>query len=145
MEKAGFVQRLVAYLIDGFALGIIATILSLVISPIVGLAGGTDSGMMAALAGGVTLLLIIILLLLQFFYFGYFWSKSGQSIGMKLMNIKVVRIEGGLLSFLSAGLRGTLGYWLSGAIFWLGYIWILIDADKQGWHDKIFGTYVVRA
>jgi uncharacterized RDD family membrane protein YckC len=80
-----------------------------------------------------------------FFYFGYFWSKSGQSIGMKLMNIKVVKTDNSPISFLSAALRGTVGYWISGLILWLGFIWILIDKDKQGWHDKIFNTYVVRS
>ncbi len=25
-----------------------------------------------------------------------------------------------------------------------GYVWILIDKKKQGWHDKIAGTYVVK-
>jgi uncharacterized RDD family membrane protein YckC len=27
----------------------------------------------------------------------------------------------------------------------LGYVWILIDKKNQGWHDKIAGTYVVKA
>ncbi|MBI5649101.1 MAG: RDD family protein [Chloroflexi bacterium] len=33
----------------------------------------------------------------------------------------------------------------SGFVFALGFIWILFDTDKQGWHDKIAGTYVVKA
>jgi len=27
----------------------------------------------------------------------------------------------------------------------LGFIWVAIDADRQGWHDKIAGTIVVHA
>jgi uncharacterized RDD family membrane protein YckC len=27
----------------------------------------------------------------------------------------------------------------------LGLIWVAFDAQKQGWHDKIAGTYVVKA
>jgi uncharacterized RDD family membrane protein YckC len=33
---------------------------------------------------------------------------------------------------------------ISGLILDLGYLWILIDENKQGWHDKIADTYVVR-
>ena len=28
-------------------------------------------------------------------------------------------------------------------VFSLGYIWILIDQHRQGWHDKLAGTVVI--
>ncbi|HNR59128.1 MAG TPA: RDD family protein [Methanothrix sp.] len=35
------------------------------------------------------------------------------------------------------------------SVYWqpnlLGYIWVLFDKKRQGWHDKIAGTYVVNA
>jgi uncharacterized RDD family membrane protein YckC len=34
---------------------------------------------------------------------------------------------------------------ISGIVLLLGYAWVLIDKKRQGWHDKIAGTYVVRA
>ena len=37
-----------------------------------------------------------------------------------------------------------IGYWVSGAVFYLGYIWIFIDKRKRGWHDLIAGTVVVK-
>jgi uncharacterized RDD family membrane protein YckC len=61
------------------------------------------------------------------------------------MNIRVVRDDGSLLTFISAGLRGTFGYWVSSLIFSLGFIWAAFDDRQQGWHDKIFGTRVERA
>ena len=33
---------------------------------------------------------------------------------------------------------------VSFAIFFHGVIWIAFDKDKQGWHDKVAGTYVVK-
>jgi len=33
---------------------------------------------------------------------------------------------------------------ISGVVLFLGYLWILIDKKKQGWHDKIARTYVVK-
>ncbi len=38
-----------------------------------------------------------------------------------------------------------IGYFVSSIVIWLGFLWILFDANKQGWHDKIAGTYVVKA
>ena len=37
-----------------------------------------------------------------------------------------------------------VGYILSGIFLYLGFLWIAWDGRKQGWHDKIAGTVVVR-
>jgi uncharacterized RDD family membrane protein YckC len=37
-----------------------------------------------------------------------------------------------------------LGAAFSILVFFLGFLWIAWDRDKQGWHDKIAGTVVVR-
>ena len=37
-----------------------------------------------------------------------------------------------------------IGYIISGLVLLIGFIWIAFDARRQGWHDKIAGTYVVR-
>ena len=33
--------------------------------------------------------------------------------------------------------------WVSGLAFGMGFVWILFDRDRQGWHDKLMSTYVV--
>ncbi|MBD2000847.1 RDD family protein [Leptolyngbya sp. FACHB-541] len=76
-------------------------------------------------------------------YFGYFWSCRGRSIGMGMMNIKVVKTDYRSLSFLMAGLRGSIGYYLSSLIFWVGCLWFFVDTQQQTWHDKIFNTIVL--
>ena len=40
--------------------------------------------------------------------------------------------------------REMVGRVVSIAALTLGILWILRDEDRQGWHDKIAGTYVVR-
>lgn len=65
--------------------------------------------------------------------------------GKKALGIKVVRENGGKVNFHDAVIREILGKFLSGIIFGLGFIWILFDAKKQGWHDKIAKTVVIRA
>jgi uncharacterized RDD family membrane protein YckC len=87
----------------------------------------------------------LFVVLIQFLYYGYFWSRSGQSPGKRLLQARVESSSGGSISFIRAGLRGTLGYWLSGLLFGLGFIWAIFDANNETWHDKIFGTRVVQA
>ncbi len=36
------------------------------------------------------------------------------------------------------------GYYLSTLVFGLGFVWIAFDKRKQGWHDKLAGTVVIR-
>ena len=145
MEKAGVAVRFFGVLIDGFVMAGLAFVLVFVFGLFAGGAGQTDSGFLQTMAGIFGTIIYMILILFQFLYYGYFWSKNGQSPGKKLMGIRVVQMGGGSMSFLKAGLRGTLGYWISGLIFGLGFIWAIFDADNETWHDKIFGTRVVRA
>ena len=143
MEKAGFLGRLLAYILDGILIGIIGLVGGLVIGGLVYLMSGSDSDFVIVLIIALSCMLFLFILLIQFVYFGYFWSKSGQTIGMKLLNMKVVRQDGEQLSFLRAGLRGSLGYWISSLVFNLGFIWAAFDDEKETWHDKIFETWVV--
>ena len=83
--------------------------------------------------------------LLQFGYYWYFWTRhDGQSPGKRLMKIKVIKTDGSPLNDGDVVLR-FIGYWVSGLLFGLGYIWAAFDAQSQGWHDKIASTYVVVA
>ncbi len=41
------------------------------------------------------------------------------------------------------GLR-MLGMYVSSAVFYLGFIWILVDKRRRGFHDLIAGTVVVK-
>lgn len=72
-------------------------------------------------------------------------TARGATVGKKVFGMKVVREDGGPIGFWRSLLRHTIGYWISGLFFGLGFIWIGFDPHKQGWHDKIAGTYVVRA
>ena len=145
MKYAGFFTRFFALLIDIILMGILVFILTFIFGGMLSVTSSMNSGLMNFLGGVVDMLFFILMLFFQFFYFGYFWSKDGQSLGMKMLNIQVVGQDGQPLSFLRAGLRGSVGYWISGFIFSLGFIWAAFDAKKEAWHDKLFKTWVVRA
>jgi uncharacterized RDD family membrane protein YckC len=144
VENAGFGTRLLAWLIDMAALAILSFILTLIFSGVITIGSRTDSTILGFLTATTAFLLAAINLVLQFLYFGLLWSRNGQSFGMTVTNIRVNRPDGHTLpSFFRAGLRGSVGYWISGLIFGLGYLWALIDSNNEAWHDKIFNTRVV--
>ena len=47
------------------------------------------------------------------------------------------------VGFWRMALRQTIGQWVAVVICYLGLIWAIFDANKQGWHDKIAKTLVV--
>jgi uncharacterized RDD family membrane protein YckC len=102
------------------------------------------------LVGQVVPALGVLGLYLSFFvvqvvYWPYFWATRGQTPGMKYTKVKVVdEATGGPVSPGKAILR-LIGYWISGAVFLLGFIWVLIDKRQRGWFDLIAGTIVIKA
>jgi len=78
-------------------------------------------------------------------YYIYFIGKSGQTLGKKVMKIKVIKIKTNEHpDYVGSFLREVVGKFVSGLVFGLGYLWIIWDDKKQGWHDKIAGTVVVK-
>ena len=78
-------------------------------------------------------------------YFVYFWTQSnGQTLGHKVLGIRVVREDGKPIDITTAIIR-YIGYIVSGIVIGLGFFWVIWDPKKQGWHDKMAGTIVVKA
>lgn len=144
---ASFAQRMVAYVIDGFIVSIPGYVLwFLWWTAMMGAsAAGASDDVATVLFGGGILVFYPLSFVITFLYFGYFWSKNGQTPGKKVMNIRVERPDGSLQTFVRGGLRGTFGYWISAIILFLGFIWAAFDANQEAWHDKLFETRVVRA
>ena len=84
------------------------------------------------------------LLAIAMAFFCGFWVHGGQTLGMRAWRIRVVRADGGVLTWLQAAARFALGL-VAAAPAGLGLWWSFLDADKRGWHDRWTGTRVVRA
>ena len=127
-EKAGWWTRFFAVFIDSIGIAIVNGILT----------GILYQGDTTAASGLQTVLGVA--------YFVYFWSSygKGQTIGMRALNIKVVKTDGSQLDLVGAFIR-YFGLFVSIACVFIGVIWAAFDANKQGWHDKIASTYVVKA
>lgn len=76
-------------------------------------------------------------------YFTYFHGAGGQTPGKIVFGVRVVALNGDSISFGTAFLR-WVGYIISAIFLLLGFIWVAFDPKKQGWHDKIAGTVVIR-
>ncbi|HUR22076.1 MAG TPA: RDD family protein [Vicinamibacterales bacterium] len=84
-------------------------------------------------------------------YFVAFWAWKGTTIGGIVVNLRVVKVGGGDLSFLEALVRGLTSVLSFGALG-IGVLWILrndlVASDgrpaRQAWHDLAAGTYVVK-
>jgi uncharacterized RDD family membrane protein YckC len=116
LPRAGFWERMGAAFLDV----IIVAILSAFV-------GGLPLGFLVALA-----------------YFAGLWAWKGTTIGGIVLNLKVVRLDDQPVTF-AVGLVRSLAAALSVVVFFLGFLWIIFDRDKQSWHDKIAGTVVARS
>lgn len=122
-ELADLGSRLISALIDGF-----------IVSLITGLLIGAGRG-----AGGV------IGILIGLAYYWYCWTRQdGQTLGKRILHLRVIKADGTPISDSDAVLR-FLGYHINTWVFMIGWIWLLFDSNRQGWHDKLVSTYVVRA
>ena len=72
-----------------------------------------------------------------------FWAWRGTTLGGIIVGLRVIRVDGTDLRFPDALVRGLSGIF-SVAALGIGCFWMLQDADKQMWHDKIAGTLVVK-
>lgn len=137
LAYAGFGVRVVAWIIDAVALAIISAALGPLFGTgtVVPVEDGrfvVDYG-----ASGISALAGLV-------YFVGFWTWRGQTLGMMPFNLKVLRADdGGPLDVVRSALR-YVGLIISFAVILLGVIWVAFDSRKQGWHDKMASTVVVR-
>ena len=75
-------------------------------------------------------------------FFGYFWRKQGETLGMRAWKIRVIDEAGALPSWQRILLRLCIAP-LSIAAFGIGYAWLYLGDNKQTWPDKFSGTFVV--
>ena len=117
---ARFLERAAAFALD--------VILVVIVFRVLGIRGPDDEGR--------------FFLLLLAYHIG-FWTWKGTTVGGIICQLRLVRTDGGRLQFVDALVRGLTSI-LSLVALGLGALWILKDPERQSWHDKIAGTYVVK-
>ena len=143
---AGFFSRAAAYAIDRVIVFVIAFLIITVINYFLSLflgdqwLAGWDETTSTRTVITVLLYSIGINLVVSIFYNISFWILSGQTPGKRILGVRIMRTDGGRLKMSNAIWR-QLGYYIS-SILYLGFIWILFDNKRQGFHDKLAGTIV---
>lgn len=123
LEYAGFWVRLGAGVTDLLILGFIVVIIAYFFpAPVI----WVTSGLVISLA-----------------YWLGFWVWRGQTPGKMALGIKVIRTDSSPVKWQCALCR-FLGYIVSVVTLFIGFIWVAFDSHKQGIHDKIADTYVVK-
>lgn len=141
-QYAGFVTRLVALIIDQLILTGIVSLITIVATYVMNIFRVNELLGTENLTQTITVILVtIVTVSVVILYTIGFWLLAGQTPGKRLMGVRIVRTNGQRIT-LWAAVRRWVGYWLS-AILFLGYLWVLLDNKRQGFHDKLAGTVVV--
>jgi uncharacterized RDD family membrane protein YckC len=143
LPKAGFWIRGVAFLMDAILVAALTWFGGLLVHGSVWLGGTISTTPEVALewlesAAGMTLSVFI-----EIAYFTLYVGHSGQTPGKKLLRLKIIRTNGEDVGFGLAVVR-WIGQAISFLALGIGYLMIAFTRNKQGLHDKIAGTYVVR-
>lgn len=83
-----------------------------------------------------------LLLVVVVVFFGAFWTRRGQTLGMLAWRLKLQRVDSGPITWGDV-LKRLAGASVSLLALGLGYFWIWIDRDRLAWHDRWSATRVV--
>ena len=73
-----------------------------------------------------------------------FWVYRSATPGKMVISSVIVDAKTGCRPTLRQCVVRYLGYYLATLPLGLGLLWVAFDGKKQGWHDKLAGTVVVR-
>ncbi|MFC1875432.1 RDD family protein [Chloroflexota bacterium] len=130
LEYIGFWTRLVAAIVDG----VVVWLLSYTLSFLIRILPSEFSFLYLYLNSFIILLL----------YYWLFTGLKGQTPGKMLFGIKVVDARGNKPGLVIAAMREIPGKIISTVVFFIGFLWIAVDTQKQGLHDKLATTYVIK-
>jgi len=137
MAYEGLVTRAIAFALDATVVNVVAIVVGAAIGvslSVLQVPSDTEAALYAL--GGISYLLWSL------GYFVTFWSTTGQTPGNRLLGIRVVREEGGVLRPASALLR-LVALALAAIPLFAGFLPILFDDRRRGAHDMLAGTVVV--
>lgn len=138
MEYVGFWARLLASLVDSILVVVaLAPLLLAIYGP-----DYIDPQREGMFAGPADLLIQLVLPAIAVVLF---WIYRRATPGKMLVGAEVVDAHTGAALGTRQSIIRYLGYYVSLIPLFLGFIWVAFDPRKQGWHDKLAGSVVVRA
>ncbi|UCD03089.1 MAG: RDD family protein [Candidatus Aenigmatarchaeota archaeon] len=139
------INRVVAIIIDSIILWVVMLIIALPFGAFTMMMGTVSDPLAAAQLAGGAMIVVVLGALISLGYFIYFEGTTGQTIGKRIANIKVVRMDGKPMTYMDALIRTILRI-IDGIFFYLvGLIIIVVSKDKQRLGDMAAKTLVVKA
>jgi len=144
----GFWARFLAMFIDNIWVTIVLVLVLLAVfgqdfMAMATMSPDASAEMAGAAMQGAAGSLIVQLMLPAILIVG-FWVWKSTTPGKMVVSAKIVDAK--TLGEPSTGqlIVRYIGYFISAFVFGLGFLWVAFDKRKQGWHDKIAGTLVVK-
>lgn len=144
----GFWARFFAFLVDSLWVGLLLGVVLFALygdqlTALVAMSPDASQETMSAAAEGAIGALLLELFLPAVIFVG-FWIWKSATPGKMIVSAKIV--DATTLGAPSTGqlIVRYVGYFVSSLLLCLGFLWIAFDARKQGWHDKIAGTVVIK-
>jgi uncharacterized RDD family membrane protein YckC len=137
LSQAGVLRRFGAMLYDGL---VVTALLMTITALLLFVTGGEaiTSEQHGAFERAYQALLVGLIVA----FFGWFWTRRGQTLGMQAWRLKVSREDGSLLTWTDTFKRLAAAL-ISFAPLGLGYFWLWIDRDRLTWHDRWTHTRVI--
>lgn len=137
-QYAGFWIRTAASLVDSI-------IILLLTAPFMISYYGVDRYLKVIIYGDYgNVLYLLLMLVFPCVAFIWFWRHKQSSPGKMLFSLKVLDEESGQTLTLKQSIIRYLGYYVCLCSLFIGFVWVAFDARKQGWHDKMAKTVVVK-
>ena len=139
LPKAGFWMRVVATFIDAFIVFTLQFLLGSILA-FAGVAAMSDN----TATGGIAIVVQLFGFAVSFAYYVFFTGYCGQTPGKMALRIKVICRDGSPIGYSRAAFREIPAKFISGIIFGIGYLMVAFDEQKQGLHDRMANTYVIK-
>ena len=136
VEYAGFWVRVGAAIIDSLLIVVISYPI------LISIYGWEYFGSKKIVAGPADFLITWILPAVAVIWF---WSQKQATPGKSALSLRVLDADTGKSLSVGQSIGRYLAYFVSIIPLGLGLIWVGFDGRKQGWHDKLARTVVVRA
>jgi uncharacterized RDD family membrane protein YckC len=137
VRYAGLATRTLAFAADVAIVNIVGWFVALVVSLCISFIGVPDEVAAVLVALGS-----IVALCWSVGYFAFFWSTTGQTPGNRLMAIRVVDARTLAPPRPGRAVRRFFCLIIAALPFCLGFLWVLVDDRRRGWHDKLARTVV---
>lgn len=140
--RAGLPRRLAALLYDSFLVAAIWMLVGYLLQLIF----GPDTSQLVdgqvltdPLQGNI---LFVLMVASSSGFYLWFWTRSGQTLGMLAWHMRVVDLNNQPLSLQRAAVR-WLAAWPAFFLLGIGYLWLLLDPNGDAVHDKISASKVI--